>query len=127
MRIAAMDTKERRRYDAEQRKKERLAIDLEAEKLLREQIDHQKKLVQSVQPGKDIIVIERLRGLVRLEQGDTEQDYQLVVTHNEITLKGMKNQGKRLEDADYGFLAYGRNLPDNAETLIREVIKTCRS
>lgn len=37
--IAAMDSKEKRKYDAEKRKKERLAVDLESERLLKEQID----------------------------------------------------------------------------------------
>lgn len=125
--MAAMDTKEKRKYDAEQRKQERLKADLESEQLLRDEIEYEKRLVQSVQPGKGLIMIERLRGLVRLESGDTTQDYQLVVTFNEIQLKGMKNQAKRLDDNDYGFLAYGRNLHENGEQMIREVLKTCKS
>lgn len=70
-RIAAMDTKEKRRYDAEQRRQERLKADLESERLLKEQMDFTKRLVASVQPDNDNIVIERLRGLVKLESGDT--------------------------------------------------------
>lgn len=125
--IAAMDSKEKRKYDAEKRKKERLAVDLESERLLKEQIDFQKKTVASALPGKNVIMIERLRGLVRIEQGDTEQDYQLVVTNAELTLRPMKNQKARLNENDYGFLAYGRNLPENSEELLREVLKTCRT
>jgi len=83
--------------------------------------------VASAQPGKGLIMIERLRGLVRIEQGDTEQDYQLTVTNSDVTLRPMKNQKNRLSENDYGFLAYGRNLPDNSEELLREVLKTCRT
>lgn len=39
----------------------------------------------------------------------------------------MKNQKKRLDERDYGFLVYGRNLANNDEALVREVLKTCRS
>ena len=39
----------------------------------------------------------------------------------------MKNQKKRLGEQDYGFLAYGRNLAENGEKMIREVLKVCRS
>jgi len=122
-----MDSKEKRKYDAEKRKKERLAADLESERLLKQQIDIQKKIVASAQPGKGLIMIERLRGLVRIEQGDTEQDYQLTVTNSDVTLRPMKNQKNRLSENDYGFLAYGRNLHDNSEELLREVLKTCRT
>jgi len=38
-------------------------------------MDLTKRLVASALPCNDKIVIERLRGLVRLESGDTEQDY----------------------------------------------------
>jgi hypothetical protein len=69
--IAAMDAKEKRRYDAEQRRQARLKEDLESERLLKEQMDLTKKLVSSALPGNENIVIERLRGLVRLESGDT--------------------------------------------------------
>ena len=126
-RIAAMDSREKRKYEAEKRKKERLEADLESERLLKQQIDIQKKIVASAQPGKGLIMIERLRGLVRIENGDTEQDYQLTVTNADVTLRPMKNHKNRLNENDYGFLAYGRNLPDNSEELLREVLKTCRT
>lgn len=90
-------------------------------------MDLTKRLVASALPGNNNIVIERLRGLVRLESGDTTQDYQLTVTNNEVALKPMKNQKNRLEEQDYGFLAYGRNLADNSEAVLREVLMTCRS
>jgi len=31
----------------------------------------------------------------------------------------MKNQQNRLDEADYGFLVYGRNIADNGEHIIR--------
>lgn len=86
-----------------------------------------KRMIGSAQAGTGNIVIERLRGLVRLETGDTSQDYQLTVNNNEVSLKPMKNQKSRLDEHDYGFLAYGRNLADNEEAVIREVLRTCRS
>ncbi len=39
----------------------------------------------------------------------------------------MKNQKARLDERDYGFLVYGRNLHEKNEEIIREVVKTCRS
>jgi hypothetical protein len=42
VRIAAMDTKEKRRYDAEKRRQERLKADLESERLLQERMDFTK-------------------------------------------------------------------------------------
>jgi len=89
--VSAMDSKERRKYENEKRRKERIEADLESERLLKEQVNYQKRLVQSVNPGKGLIMIERLRGYVRLEIGDTEQDYQLIVTNNEVNLKPLKN------------------------------------
>jgi len=90
-------------------------------------MDLTKKLVSSAQPGGEILVIERLRGLVRLESGDTSQDYQLTISNELVDLKPMKNQKKRLDERDYGFLVYGRNLVNNNERLLREVLKTCRT
>jgi hypothetical protein len=39
----------------------------------------------------------------------------------------MKNQSNRLDESDYGFLVYGRNIADNGEQVIRAVLKTCRT
>jgi len=39
VRIAAMDAKEKRRYDAEKRRQERLKADLESERLMHERMD----------------------------------------------------------------------------------------
>lgn len=122
-----MDTKERRRYEQEKKKQARLEEDLESEKLLRDELEYQKRFVKSAQPNSGLIVIERLRGLVRLETGDIEQDYQLTVTHDECTLKPMKNQKNRLNEQDYGFLVYGRNVGENDSELLKEVLKTCRT
>ena len=66
-----MDARERRRYEAEQRRLERNREDLEQERVVREQMEITKRAIQSVHPGNDLFV-ERLRGLVRLESGDTE-------------------------------------------------------
>ena len=70
-----MTPKERRKYEAERKKKERIEEDLQSERMLKQQIEHEKRLVKSAQPGSGLIMVERLRGLVRLEQGDTAQDY----------------------------------------------------
>lgn len=55
-------------------------------------------------------MVERLRGLVRLEEGDDSQDYELVITSENFVLKPMKNSKHRLDPEDLGFLVYGRNV-----------------
>lgn len=90
-----MTPKERRKYEAEKKKRERIEEDLQSEKLLKEQIEFEKRLVKSALPGSGLIVVERLRGLVRLEH-DTTQDYQLTITNSFTELKPMKNQKARL-------------------------------
>jgi len=42
-----MDSKEKRKYEAEQKKKERMKEDLESERIMKEQIDLTKKLILS--------------------------------------------------------------------------------
>ena len=66
------------------------------------------------------IIFERLRGMVRLESGDTSTDYEL------ISLKPLKNQKNRVNPEDLGFLVYGKNLVEG-EKLLRELFKTCRT
>lgn len=61
------------------------------------------------------MVVERLRGLIRLEEGDESQDYELVMTCNSLSLKPMKNYKNRLQDEDLGFLVYGRNVTEGSE------------
>ena len=59
-----------------------------------------------------------------VEGKEDEQDYELICNFNELSLKPMKNQNKRLKPEELGVLVYGRNLN---EALIREVLKTCRT
>ena len=68
---------------------------MEPEKLLRDQMELTKRLIASVLPGGDF-VYERIRGLVTVEDGDTTQDYQLIVNANEVVVKPLKNQTARL-------------------------------
>jgi len=56
--------------------------------------------------------VERLRGLVRIEEGDESQDYELVVSNDNFVLKPMKNQKNRISPDDLGFLVYGRNVSE---------------
>lgn len=42
------------------------------------------------------IYIERIRGYVLVEGKEEEQDYELVCNFNELSLKPMKNQEKRI-------------------------------
>ena len=67
-----------------------------------------------------------MRGLVRIEEGDDTQDYELVITCDNFVLKPMKNFKNRLNPDDLGFLVYGRNVPESTETVIKEVLKNCR-
>lgn len=86
-----------------------MAADLEAERLLNEQMDLTKRMIKSALP-QNALVVERLRGLVRLEEGDDSQDYELVITSENFVLKPMKNSKHRLDPEDLGFLVYGRNV-----------------
>ena len=89
-RIAEMSSLEKRRYKAEEKRKARLLEDAAPEKLLREEIDRTKAKIT----GK-AIVFERLRGLVTLEDDET-QDYELLVNFSEVSLKPLKNTKDRL-------------------------------
>jgi hypothetical protein len=53
-------------------------------------MDLTKKLVKSALP-QNAMMVERLRGLVRIEEGDESQDFELVVTCENFVLKPMKN------------------------------------
>lgn len=124
-RVAAMEPRERRRYEAEKKRKAKIEADLEPEKLLRDQMELTKRHIASVQPGGDFI-FERIRGLITVEDGDTTQDYQLIVNANEIAVKPLKNQNERLSPQDLGLMIYGRNIADNHEKMARDLLKTCR-
>ena len=70
--------------------------------------------------------MERLRGLVRIEEGDDSQDYELVITSDNFVLKPMKNQKHRLNPEDLGFLVYGRNVSETTESIIKDILRNCR-
>jgi hypothetical protein len=67
-----------------------MQTDLEAERLLNEQMDLTKRQVKSALP-QNALLVERLRGLVRIEEGDESQDYELIVSCDNFVLKPMKN------------------------------------
>ncbi len=67
-----------------------MQADLEAERLLNEQMDLTKRQVKSVLP-QNALLVERLRGLVRIEEGDESQDYELIISCDNFVLKPMKN------------------------------------
>lgn len=58
-------------------------------------MDLTKRLVKSALP-QNALVVERLRGLVKIEEGDESQDYELVVSNDNFVLKPMRNQKNRL-------------------------------
>jgi hypothetical protein len=84
-----------------------------------------KRYIASVLPGGDF-VYERIRGLVTIEDGETTQDYQLIINTNEVIVKPLKNQNARLSPEDLGFMIYGRNIADDHEKMARLLLKTCR-
>ena len=69
-------------------------------------------------------MFERLRAIVLNEEDDT-QDYELVVTADQISFRGLKNQTSRMADADRIVLAYGRNIEAGA-SILRDLMKQCR-
>jgi hypothetical protein len=70
------------------------------------------------------VVLERIRGHVLVEGKEKEQDYELIVNFNEITLKPLKNKENRLSPDQLGVIFYGRGL--NEETL-RQMLKSVRT
>ena len=72
------------------------------------------------------IIFERLKGMVRLESGDTSTDYELIIQQDNVSLKPLKNQKNKVNPEDLGFLVYGKNLVEG-EKLLRELFKTCRT
>jgi hypothetical protein len=83
--LAAMTVRERSRYKAEIKRKDRIAEDLAPELLLKEAMVKTKARVS----GK-AVVFERIRGLITLED-DLEQDYEMVINFSEVSLKALKN------------------------------------
>ncbi len=56
-------------------------------------------------------MFERLRGIITNED-DTTQDYELTVTADEVMLRGLKNQDKRMSPEEKMFMVYGRNFDE---------------
>ena len=71
-------------------------------------------------------MFERLRGIVINEEDDT-QDFEMVVSADDVTFRGMRNQGKRVADEDRVILAYGRNLNESGIAVIKDLLKLCRT
>lgn len=104
--------------------KKKLEADLEPERVMKAEMDIVKRKVLS----QIDIYIERFRGYVVIEGKELEQNYELVCNFNEISLRGMKNQGKMIKPEELGFVIYGRNLNTaQAENLIKELLKTGRT
>lgn len=92
--IDAMTHHEKRRYDMQQKRQARIEVDLEPERKLREGMDAYKAALDTCkepQEGvKTAVMFERLRGIVLSEEDDT-QDYELVVTAEQVSLRGLRN------------------------------------
>ena len=90
-----------------------MEADLEPERLMKAGMDEQRKMLQTCQAPADLsktaVMFERMRGIVLNEEDDT-QDYEMVVSADDVSFRGLKNQGKRVADEDRVFLVYGRNL-----------------
>lgn len=71
-------------------------------------------------------MFERIRGIVRNEEDDS-QDYELVVTADEVSFRGLKNTGARIADEDRILLVYGRNLTQSGIQILKDLLKLCRS
>jgi len=121
-RLAAMTGREKSRYKAEIKRKERIAEDLAPEAMLLEAMVKTKARVS----GK-AMVIERLRGLITLED-DPDQDYEMVINFSEVALKGLKNKASRLSPEQLGFMIYGSGrVREDNEGIIRELFHMCRT
>lgn len=129
-RVANMTPQERRKYDLQQKRKARVEADLEPERKMAEAMDAERKILASGQPANDdgtgFVMFERMRALVRNEEDDT-QDYELMVTATEVTLRGLKNQEARVADEDRMVLVYGRNLTEPGLQILKELLKLCRT
>ena len=125
-----MDSLEKRRYDREKKRLERIEADLEPERLMRAAMEMQRKMLQtntaSADASKTTVMFERLRGIVLNEEDDT-QDYELIITQDEVTLRGLKNTKTRVADEDRVILVYGRNLNEAGIAIIKDLLKLCRT
>lgn len=115
-----MSVKERRKYDRELKEQADADEDMKAERMMRDAIAVEKKRM-----GKDAVVIERMRGLIRLEDKD-HMDYEFTIREQEFAIRPLNNGGSRLRPEDLGFMVYGKNVV-GCENIIRELLKTCRT
>jgi len=70
------------------------------------------------------VMFERLRGIVLNEEDDT-QDYELVVTADQVMMRGLRNQKSRMAPEDRVILAYGRNI-EAGQAVLKDLLKLCR-
>lgn len=126
--ISKMSPHEKRKYELQQKRQARMQADLEPERKMKEGMDAEKRLLDTcLEPKADsqvAVMFERLRAIVLNEEDDT-QDYELVVTADQISFRGLKNQTSRMADADRIVLAYGRNIEAGA-SILRDLMKLCR-
>lgn len=126
-----MTPQEKRKYDMQQKRESRIQADLEPEIKMREGMDAEKALLETsleLKPnseGQVPVMFERLRAIVLNEEDDT-QDYELVVTADQVSFRGLRNQTSRMADADRIVLAYGRNIEAGAN-ILKDLMKLCRS
>ena len=121
--MAEMNRDQLRKKEKEIKEAKKVKADLEPERVLKEEMDMIRRKVLSQDA-----YIERFRGYVVIEGKEEEQNYELVCNFNEISLRGMKNQGKMLKTEDLGFVIYGRNLTGpQPEALIKELLKCGRT
>lgn len=71
-------------------------------------------------------MFERMRGIVLNEEDDT-QDYEMVVSADDVSFRGLKNQGKRIADADRVILVYGRNVNEAGTEILKDLLKLCHT
>ena len=55
------------------------------------------------------VMFERMRGIV-LNEEDDSQDYEMIVTADDVNMRPLKNQGRRVPDDERVILVYGRNV-----------------
>ena len=107
-----------------------MEADLEPERLMKEGMEQEKKMLQTCKapadPTKTAVMFERMRGIVINEEDDS-QDYEMVVSADDVTFRGMRNQGRRVADQDRVILAYGRNLTEAGTAILKDLLKMCRT
>ena len=103
---------------------------MEPERLMKEGMEQEKKMLQTCKapadPTKTAVMFERMRGIVVNEEDDS-QDYEMVVSADDVTFRGMRNQGRRVADQDRVILAYGRNLNEAGIAILKDLLKLCRT